>query len=269
MLEGFQEALSLGAEGADHLVPTCLEGFLAVGYGEAKNALAHFDRAARALDEAETRLATLKNQAKPDLSLVGQQEQLVQQLATEFDAEEERAYDTLFRVTSEAESVLVRAMSMYLRSWADYLAGMASSLESACDALQQEKTANPNELVELVIPTVNFGSASSTSTAAPVVHVPARRITSTPPEQHASPFLSSSPPSFSPSDPHLSVVSPPHRSTSVPTKAPMGTPTMPKQTGFKVKKRRGEKSSFFFSLIFFCCLFRARWLSPNKVLLVN
>jgi tetratricopeptide (TPR) repeat protein len=234
MLEGFHDAVNSTGETVDHLIPTCLDGFLSVSYGEAKNALAHFDRAAKALTDGEARLASLKGQAKPDLAMVGQQEQMVHQLGVELDAAEERAYDTLFRVTSEGEAVLVRALSLYIRSWADYLAGMASSLDAACEVLQQEKAANPSEFAELSLPhTASSGGGGGGGGGVGGVggsHAPARRVVSTPPGADGSLM----PPTHSLSSSDASPVgSPPHRMAVPPPK------TGPKQTAFKSKGKGG------------------------------
>jgi hypothetical protein len=80
MVDGLQESVNATSETLEHLIPTCLDGFLSIGYGEAKNVLAQFDRASKALSDGELKLVSLRNQAKPDLALVGQQEQLVHQL---------------------------------------------------------------------------------------------------------------------------------------------------------------------------------------------
>jgi hypothetical protein len=155
-----------------------------------------------------------------------------------FISSEERAYDTLFRVTSDAEAVLVRTMSLYIRSWADYLAGIASSLDSACDALQQEKVANPFELSELVL----FRSGLAGSGPA-VVGLPApQKRVSTPPETLAPLFVPSLAPShapaFAPSSP-----SPYGASSSVGTAVSSSSPSqVGPNKGFKSKAKTGRLS---------------------------
>lgn len=162
-IEGLQESSVLSNQLFDQAIPSYLDGFLTVEYAEAKNVLHQFDRAAKALSESEQKLLQLKAQPKPDLGVISQQETSVQHCAADFDRAEEQAYDVLFRVNEDANLVLVRCMSQFLRAWADYLSGAAGCLATACEALQAEK-ATTSELAELSIPQVNVnlsGAAAS------------------------------------------------------------------------------------------------------------
>ncbi len=195
MLEGIQEGVHDTSEVLEQLMPTYFDCFLNVGYGEAKTALAQFDRAAKELGDGEARVAALRAQPKPDMSQLGHQEARVQSLIAALDAAEEHAYDTLFRVTSDAEAVLVRALSQYLRSWSQYLAAAAASLEAACEELHASAA---SELPDLSLPNVGSSSRLPHGPAASAPIVPNRH--SLPPATLGEfEIIGSSPPAVAPS----------------------------------------------------------------------
>lgn len=148
----------------EQAIPSYIEAFLNVEYADAKTQLHLFDRAAKNLSDAEARLASLRTQPRPDMVVVGQQEALVQQCVADLDRAEERAYDTLFKINEDAQLVLVRCMSQFLRAWSDHLAGAAADLQQCCDALQQEKQVNP-DLQDLALPASISSSASAPSSS--------------------------------------------------------------------------------------------------------